>query len=129
MATRMDDLQRQRRLVQEHLAWLDTEIAREAGGAPAVLPTQIAAKTPPDQAADAAGAPSNTAINAESEAETILAQYKNEPADVQSDVKRGCYIVFCAGLAVFFAVVAFAYWYYPSGREDAPATELAPEHP
>jgi hypothetical protein len=123
----MDDLQRQRRLVQEHLAWLDAEIAREAGGLQAVQPPPTATKTPLIKAADAATAPSGTGTIAEADAETILAQYKSQPADVQSDVKRGCYIVFFAGIALFFALVAFAYWYYPSGRESAPPTGSVPE--
>jgi len=96
MSDRLNDLQRQRALAQEQLAWLDREIAREAGLAAPVTPAAPASTPAP------VPAPTVTATNAQiaTEAEAILAQYKRDPADLEKNVKRGCYLYFFAAIGL-----------------------------
>ena len=100
MSDRLTDLQRQRALAQEQLAALDREIARKTGAT-----TPPATPPPQPSAADIAAA--------EAEAETLLAQYKNDPKDLQSAVKRGCFLYFFAALGLLaLGLVAF-YFLHP----------------
>jgi hypothetical protein len=83
VSDRLKDLQRQRALAQEQLAWLDREIAAASGGtqhAPPAIP-------PPGQAVPASA-------EAAAAAEAIIAKYQRDPAAVQGHVKRGCYVYF-----------------------------------
>lgn len=97
MPERLSELQRQRALVQAHLAWLDGEIAAAAGRAEPTVPLPPAA-TPaaPDPAAAARPAPppDPAAGTTEAEADALLKQYGHDPAATTSAVKRGCWIVF-----------------------------------
>ncbi len=89
MSDRLQELQRQRALAQEQLAWLDREIARETGGkalsSPASLP-------PPTTAGEAPAA--------DTEAEKILARYRDTAHPVKDEVKRGCFLYFFAALGL-----------------------------
>ncbi|HZP60009.1 MAG TPA: hypothetical protein VFB27_06750, partial [Opitutaceae bacterium] len=60
----LSELRRQRALVQEHLAWLDREIAAAAGE---TTPLTLAPKPP--------GPPAASASVANEEAEALLASY------------------------------------------------------
>ncbi len=99
MSDRLTELRRQRALAQEQLAWLDREIARESGAA-----------QPPASPAPPTSAPRpmvNTAT-AETDAEALLAQYKSDPKNLHSDVKRGCFLYFFAAFAlVALGLLAF----------------------
>ena len=90
MSNRLKDLQRQRALAQEQLAWIDREIAQEAGQAPA--PAQPA--IPPASTA----ARSATAGDAALLADQILASYQSEAAASPSIVKHGCFLYFALAL-------------------------------
>ena len=93
MSDRLKDLQRQRALAQEQVAWLDREIARESTGT-----------TPAKPAAQPVAQPASPS------AEDIIAQYQRESRPVHSEVKRGCFIYFFAALGVVILGVT-ALWF------------------
>lgn len=105
MSDRLTDLQRQRTLVQEQLAWLDREIAAEAS-----------AKTQPSGIATAAPAPAPAPASAQgasginpADSEAILAQYRNEPGSLKDEVRKGCFLYFALAFLAFGAAV---FWLY-----------------
>ncbi len=92
MSDRLKELQRQRALAQEQLAFLDREIARETGGT-----TQVPPSIPVSQPV----APS---------VEDIIAQFQRQDRPVHSEVKRGCFLYFFVALGLLgLALVAFYY--------------------
>lgn len=109
MSERLKDLQRQRALLQEHLAWLDREIAAEQGrpspspsGAAATLPAQITAQPSP--------APRPT-VPDDRDADALIAQYREKTGDVKQDVRRGCFLYFAAAFAIVGLAVLALYLY------------------
>jgi hypothetical protein len=93
VSDRLAELQRQRALAQEQLAWFDREIARESGltasapVAPAFVPSGpiISAKVIDDSPNDAVVARA---------ADEIISQYQQAPANAAQDAKKGCYLWF-----------------------------------
>ena len=97
MSERLKDLQRQRALAQEQLAWLEREIARESGAT--TLPAPAATPIPPPTAGPA---------HSEADAEAMMAQYRNNPESLHGDVKRGCLLYFFAAFGLLvLGLVAF----------------------
>ena len=122
MSDRLKDLQRQRALAQEQLAWIEREIARESGQAPvtpqpAATPWPAAPATPRAPVAPLAAAPAvPSAAEAERLADEIIARYKNEHATSPADVKRGCFLYF--GLAFLLVAVGLvALYFYSVSRQ------------
>ncbi|HTB80821.1 MAG TPA: hypothetical protein VK717_08035 [Opitutaceae bacterium] len=108
---RLQDLRRQRTLVQEQLAWLDREIAAATGAAAPQPPApSLVPQNPP---AAAAPAP------ADQDVEAILESYRAEVSAGPADARRGCYMVFFAGLALFALVVLG--WYFYTVHRQPPA--------
>jgi len=103
VSDRLTELQHQRALVQQQLAWLDREIARESGApAPEVNPGAVgAAGMPP--VAPAVRTPT---------AEEILAQYAPPTANTTRDVKRGCYLYFVFALGMLVICASSVYVIY-----------------
>lgn len=102
---RLKELQHQRALAQEQLAWLDGEIAREAARLPAGIPSPALPNPVP--------LPASAPEVAPPAATDQLARLTEEPAGVMAkDAKRGCLIAFVVGMVVFFALVAGAYALY-----------------
>ena len=102
MSDRLKDLQRQRALAQEQLAWFDREIARETGTQvlPPSAPTAPAARVPPS--------PPSTQPATPSDADAIIAQYQDPGRSVHSETKRGCLLYFFAALgALILGLTAF----------------------
>jgi len=99
---RLAELQRQRLLVREHLAWLDREIAATSADAP--VPAGTVAQNLP-----LAGTP----------APENLDSYQPDPAGAAREARRGC-LLFTAVLCVIGALscAAFYYFYY---RDQSPA--------
>jgi hypothetical protein len=88
VSDRLSELQRQRDLLREHLAWIEREIAAEVNdGAP--LPLQPIAPAP------AIRAPLDP-----HEADAILAQYSKPPASIATQTKAGCILYFVVGVAL-----------------------------
>jgi hypothetical protein len=104
VSERLKDLQRQRALAQEQLAWLDREIARESN----TLPTPTASIPSPAPVAPPKAIPAQ----AEAEAEAMLAQYRSDPDAMQRNVKRGCILYFLAALGLLaLGLLAFHFLY------------------
>lgn len=94
MPDRLAELRRQRALVQQHLDWLDREIAA-TGPAPS--------KDNPPQLAPAVAPTPLPAVAPEA--------YAPDPTATQQEVKRGCLLWLVAGLLVLGAIFAAIYFY------------------
>jgi CHASE3 domain sensor protein len=94
---RLQELRRQRALVQQHLAWLDGAIAA-AESAAGALPS---ARPVPADAAPAESAPPATPEEAEA-----LAHARAEAANSPAAAKRGCWVVFFGAFVLLFAAIA-----------------------
>lgn len=102
MSERLRQLQRQQALLREHLAWIESEIARETAApattgapTPAADPTS-AARPSPD------GPPAH-------DADALLAHYAAEEKQNPDDLRRGCFIVFFLALALIASAVTVAW--------------------
>ncbi|MBI5692695.1 MAG: hypothetical protein HZC55_21665 [Verrucomicrobia bacterium] len=121
MSDRLAELRRQRALVQEHLDWLDREIAASAPvppGPPAASappPHPAAAATPVQAVAPASMAPmagpgAAATGSAPVDPDSILEQYRSAPGSLQSDVRKGCFLYFAAALGLLaLGVVALSF--------------------
>ena len=119
MSDRLQELRRQRALVQEHLAWLDREIAAAAGQpaptTPAAPPLPSAESPLPPVAAPVVVPPVFTPPPAPplppeiaATADAILDEYRVQPDSLKTNVKKGCFLYFFAALGlVVLAVLAF----------------------
>lgn len=106
MSDRLAELVRQRALVQEHLAWLNREIAAAAEAARVVPPAENAGAAPPDRPASAVSvAPAVAGLDADE----IMARYQVSPVTVKNDVRKGCLLYFVAGLGLLAGVVVVLY--------------------
>lgn len=119
MSERLNELQRQRALLLEHLAWLDREIAAQSGPTPTTDPAAKAVlPAGAHQAAQTgrAGAPSPIAAVTvipitppPADADALLQQYGYDPKASSAGVKRGCWIAFAAAFLLVGLVLAT--WY------------------
>lgn len=124
MSDRLAELRRQRELMQQHLAWLDREIAAEAAKQyPAETSAKIAAIvtasvpkspvatpiTPPARESIAPPAGVAASISAAPDADLILEEYRTPPATLHHDVRKGCFLYFAAALVLLVVVVAILY--------------------
>lgn len=103
MPDRLDELRRQRALVQQHLAWLDAEIAAAQGGA-TPAPAAPAARV----IAPGGSGPAVPAVNP-LDAEALLARYGEEERFRPGRLKLGCWIAFLLAFAAFWGAVGV--WY------------------
>lgn len=130
MPDRLVELHRQRALLQEHLAWLEREIAAESdqSDAATVQPpasTAIQAPAPfaplattsplagPTAAATARRVDRSTSPT--SDADVIIEQYRASPGSLQSDVRKGCFLYFAAAF-VLLGVGVVALYFLISSR-------------
>jgi hypothetical protein len=106
MSDRLSDLQRQRALLQEHLAWLDREITQASN----TKPTTPA--SPGNAQATSAALPTPLrGPNALQPSATVPLDGPQETAGAMAaDAKRGCLIAFAVGMVLFFALVLGAYF-------------------
>jgi len=109
---RLDELRRQRALLQEHLTWLDREIEAEGNGAaasaalpPALEAIGTSAPPVPSSSAVEAAAPTTTV-----EVDAILADYRTPASKLQQDVRLGCFMYFAAALVAVAAGVVALYF-------------------
>jgi hypothetical protein len=98
---RLKELQRQRALAQEQVAWLDREIARESS-------LLAAAPTIPVVPAAARGF-ERPAAPSPLDAERIIEQYQARPGSLHGEVKRGCFLYFGAAFGLL-ALGVLALW-------------------
>jgi hypothetical protein len=119
MSDRLRHLQRQQALLREHLAWIETEIARETppatSSAPStsstVGPALSASATPSPLVATAAIAPATPPLAPEiaAEAEELIKHYATQERQNPNDIKRGCFLVFISAFLLLAAGVT-AIW-------------------
>ncbi|OHE88889.1 MAG: hypothetical protein A3G75_11040 [Verrucomicrobia bacterium RIFCSPLOWO2_12_FULL_64_8] len=117
MSDRLQELLRQKTLLNEQLSWLEKEIATEkariAGNEP---PSAVGPPFPPPVLV--APRPPAPAL-VENDAEAILGQYRQNPGEIQRDTRkevlRGCLIYLAAGLALL-ALGYLAVRFYSQGR-------------
>ncbi|HEX7630841.1 MAG TPA: hypothetical protein VF388_01805 [Lacunisphaera sp.] len=107
MSDRLAELQRQRALAQEQLAWFDREIARETG-----QPVPVAAVANPVETPTASADQAVKDAAAAREAEHILAQFQEVPQDAAKDAKQGCYLWFAFLMTIVLLSGAAIYFFY-----------------
>jgi hypothetical protein len=121
MSDRLRDLLRQRALLQEHLSWLDREIAAASdktpempGAASDSLTPPVAPITPfpPQSAAVIATTvvPGDIPAEASPAADALFEKYRVAPNTLQQDVRRGCFIYFAAAFGLFALGVVVLYF-------------------
>jgi hypothetical protein len=111
--------------VQEHLAWLDREIAHArqtsspgVEAPPLVGPASISASSLPSvstsvQTSKNLGEAGPQAAGPEtltSDVDTILAQYQVAPTVVKQDVRKGCFLYFAAAFVLLGLGVMLLYF-------------------
>jgi hypothetical protein len=99
---RLQELRRQRALVQQQLAFLDREIASASGEANPAMP---AAQIPPPGSA----APSQPAAGGD--VDEVIKSFEEESRSDPADAKTGCIWIFVAAL-VLLALSVFAFYVY-----------------
>ena len=101
MTNRLQELLRQKALLEEHTAWLEREIAAEMARGPApaspAIPTASAATAPTTANADAEG---------------ILGQYRSPAHSIHQQVLRGCVVYLAVALALLALSVLGIYYFY-----------------
>jgi len=107
MSERLNDLQRQRALILEQLAWLDREIAAAAGEPPQAKKASTSTAPP--------AAPAFAPAAAEREAEAIIAEFGAGSHNPVESARRGCFIIF--GLALLLLGLGiYGFYLYYRGR-------------
>jgi hypothetical protein len=123
MSDRLKELQRQRALAQEQLAWFDREIARETGALPAAA-SLLESKAAP------IGAPTIPATRVVDPIGDIISRYNQEtPGDMAKEAKRGCMLYFIFAFIAFGMLLLGVYLYYTQFREagePSPTMESQP---
>jgi hypothetical protein len=106
VSDRADELRRQRRLLLEHLAWLEREIVAEDGSRPheaepVPQPAQEAYEPPilPPGPVD------------DRDAEAILAEYRTPAMSIAAKTKMGCVAYFAAFMLIVAVAVTLFYLY------------------
>lgn len=116
---RLAELRRQRALIQEHLAWLDSQIETASGTKPPAPATPPSPQSPPlveDPALAAAivaaalKAKGSPAAPEPSPADAILDEYKVAPDLLKTDVRKGCFLYFAAAFALLIVAVVILYF-------------------
>lgn len=97
MSDRLNQLRRQRALVQEHLAWLDAEIRASEGSDPVARPAELPHVTSTDAALD-----------------LLVAAQQSEPVNAAAAAKRGCFVAFALAFVVLGLGVVTLYLYTKS---------------
>jgi len=133
MPDRLAELQRQRALVAEHLAWLDREIATasptaEASSVPtanpldpaAILAAASAAKTAPEKTPE-------TTSECDDEIAAKHLPPERQTADIQQDVRRGCLLYFALAALLVIGLCALLVWVSRSYSKSHPPVPPPPQ--
>jgi hypothetical protein len=139
MSQRLAELHRQRRLVEEHLAWLDREIAAEliagAKRSPTALPpaasdSALAATVSPatTTSASATGSTPGTSTTAAASAvapslggselssslppEALIDEFRTTPDAVRDEVRKGCFLYLALAFGLLIAGIAVLYFLF-----------------
>lgn len=119
MPDRLAELVRQRALVEEHLAWLNRQIAEAAppSAAPVTLPvkpaiaetTVVDASPRPLTPVTPSPAEPLEYAPATADAEAIIAKYQIPSSALKDDVRKGCFLYFAAAFVVLGLGVTLLY--------------------
>lgn len=109
MSDRLNELRRQRALVQQHLEWLDAEIAAAANRSRSIAPIPAATTHGSGVAASPIESISLSDAPPAADFEALVAAQKSAPAQSAAEVKRGCFIAFAL---VFVALGLAVYGWY-----------------
>ena len=101
---RLKELQRQRALAQEQVAWFDREIAKEQGLAAAARPAET-----PRPVAPGGGLPPPRESTSPLDADKLIQRYQNSGTSIKSEVKRGCFLYFFGAFALLIVAVSVFY--------------------
>lgn len=114
---RLAELRRQRALVAQHLAWIDSELFEAEAGQPSVpdepvaIPAPAVTRPPLLPAAEGNNNPAVALANAK--ADEIIERYRATEAPDPGSARRGCLLligaVFALGGAVLLAIYYFGY--------------------
>lgn len=127
MSDRLSELQRQRALIQGHLAWLDQEIAAATGKpvTPAITPLPVAKPAIP--------VPAEPAVAAAEEplADELIAKFGAEEQTSPQNVRRGCITFFALAMALLLLGVYGLYRYSKNrhAHDVPPAAKSAQDLP
>lgn len=103
MTPRMEKLQRQRALLQDHLRWLESEIAAEAS---------VPAITPRDPPAPLVEMPATASLPDAPPAAHGAEVPEPNVRGIHSEVRSGCLLYFGLAFAAVGLLVAYIYWKY-----------------
>ena len=103
VSDRLDELRRQRALVQQHLDWLDEEIAAESLADPTRVPVL-------ERPRATLAPPANATAGTPPDPDALLAKYRTEAQASPAKVKLGCWVAFLAAFATFWGAIAVWYW-------------------
>jgi hypothetical protein len=105
MSDRLQELLRQKVLLEEHAAWLEREIVREKEKTGA---TAASAVTPPPPES-----PPAQPVSVDADADAILEQYRSASPSIRPEVTRGCLLYFFGALLlVALSLLAIYLTYY-----------------
>jgi hypothetical protein len=115
MADRLDELRKQRALVQQHLTWLDHEIAAMTVTRLTLPPFAMRSGTrPPVPTATTPAVPPGPAAGLPV---PELADFQVDPDNVHVDTRRGCILYAAIALIVLIAICGVIYFV---GYRDRP---------
>jgi hypothetical protein len=105
VSDRLAELQRQRELLRDHLAWIEREIAAESGLSRPEIPN------PPPSAR-----PVHREPVAAPEAEAILAEFRQPSLSIANQTKAGCIAYFALAVGLLALLVTGFYFYMKTMR-------------
>lgn len=104
---RLDELRRQRALVQNHLEWLDREIAREQSSTVEPRLATVSDTTPVESSRFP---PESTTGASDQDAQSIIEGYRIPTGDLHRDVRKGCLLYFFGALAALAVGIVVMYF-------------------
>lgn len=122
MSDRLNNLQKQKQLIQDHLHWLDQEILAESGktgGSSTAAPQAVPAlqPSPPPEVSGQTEAVPATSPSAPDEkvlekiSEDLISKYSRDTGRKEMNPKLGCVLYFAGALGFIVAVVYAIYWF------------------
>ena len=107
MSDRLTELQRQRALIQGHLAWLDKEIADVANEPGSPSPQSPVSSQPTTAQAAPGPVPMTAPTTAYRDADELIAKFGSDTKDTTRSARQGCFIVFGAVLVPILGFLAY----------------------
>lgn len=124
MSDRLPNLLRQRTIIEEHLRWLDREIAAASENRLPIPDENLRPIPAPGSARPSVpikGENSGEILRADGTGvDPLLADYVQEPENLKADVKRGCLIYFSVGMSIMLLSVFLLYLHYAHRAPAAP---------